>query len=82
MINTNWRNTTVDILSQRIGPAAGVIIDDVLESLNLQQEQVTSEQYARILDRLSMILPRSVKPDELCKSCLDVINTGTENIAV
>jgi hypothetical protein len=81
MIQHNWRQTTVEILANRIGPSAGVIVDDIIKSLDLDETTISNTQYADILMRLTSVLPRTVKPIELCEECRNafLVQAGSEN---
>jgi len=66
---TNWRDITIDVLAEKIGPVAIVIVDDVAKDLGITSPVIDGETYSAFLMRLSRELPNGVSAIELSKEC-------------
>ena len=66
---TNWREITVEVLAEKIGPAAILIVNDVAKELGISSSVVDGETYSTFLMRLSRELPNGISAIELSKEC-------------
>jgi hypothetical protein len=66
---SNWRDVTVEILAEKIGPAAVVIVNDVAKELGITSTVIDGKTYSEFLMRLSRQLPAGVNAVELAKEC-------------
>lgn len=55
-----WRETTVSTLSNKIGPAAEIIVDDVLRQQGLNGNDMAAGKYVRFLQLLYRELPDEI----------------------
>ena len=56
-MNDNWQETTIDILSRRIGPTANIIVEDIHNNLNPDNRSISDIEYTDFLLSLACILP-------------------------
>ena len=68
-MKSDWKDITIDIISEQTGPVAAVIVNDTLEKLNLENQLMTSSSYARFLIKLPSELPASINALEICNKC-------------
>lgn len=66
---SNWREITVDVLAEKIGPVAIVIVNDVAKELGITSSVIDRETYSTFLMRLSRELPKGVNAVEVSKEC-------------
>ena len=66
---SNWRDITVDVLAEKIGPVAIVIVNDVAKELGITSPVIDSETYSAFLMRLSRELPAGVSAVDISKEC-------------
>jgi hypothetical protein len=66
---SNWRDITVEILAEKIGPVAIVIVNDVAKELGISSTVIDRKTYSEFLMRLSRELPAGVSAVELAKEC-------------
>lgn len=63
-----WRETTVRILSEKIGPQASTIVDQALEECGVAEHQVTATHFVDLVRVLYEKLPPDVDRRALCRS--------------
>ena len=68
-MRSDWKDITIDIISEQTGPVAAVIVSDVIDNLELENKLMTSAMYARFLMKLSSELPAGTNSVELCTEC-------------
>ena len=66
---SNWREITVEVLAEKIGPVAIVIVNDVAKELGITATVIDGETYSAFLMRLSRELPKGVNAIEVAKEC-------------
>lgn len=79
----NWKEITIEVVSEQLGPVGVVIVNDVIDSLDLANKPITPAIYSQFLIKLSSNLPGDINPIELCRKCRELIlNTNTTNKTV
>jgi hypothetical protein len=68
MPGTLWRETTVRILSEKIGPQASTVVDQALAACGVTESQVTAVHFVDLVRVLYDKLPPSVDRRALCRS--------------
>ncbi len=66
---SNWRDITVEVLAEKIGPVAIVIVDEVARELGITSPVIDRETYSAFLMRLSRELPEGVNVVEISQEC-------------
>lgn len=68
-MNANWKNITIDLMAEQIGPVAQIIVHDVIEDLSLQNGLMTPSIYTQFLIQISAELPAEINLLEFRKKC-------------
>ncbi len=66
---TNWRAIVVEVLSEKLGPVAVVIINDVANNMGITSTDIDSKTYAAFLMKLARELPEGVDTIEIIRLC-------------
>jgi hypothetical protein len=66
---TNWREIVVEVLSERLGPVAVVIVNDVANNMGITSSDIDSKTYAGLLMKLARELPPGVDTMEIIRLC-------------
>lgn len=61
-----WRAVTVQALSEKIGPVADLLVEDVLAKQGVGEEGMNATTYLRFLELLYQELPHDVDRKALC----------------
>jgi hypothetical protein len=62
-----WRQTTVKLLAEKIGPIADIIVSDVLAELGVTERDMTASHYLQFLRLLHAKLPTAIDRRALCQ---------------
>jgi hypothetical protein len=66
---SNWQDITIEVLAEKIGPVAIVIINDIANELGITSSVIDRETYSAFLMRLSRELPAGVNAVEISMEC-------------
>jgi hypothetical protein len=66
---TNWREIVVEVLSEKLGPVAVVIVNDVANKMGITSTDIDSKTYAGFLMKLARELPPGVDTIEIIRLC-------------
>ena len=72
-MNANWKNITIDLMAEQIGPVAQIIIHDAIENLGLQTGLMTPSIYSQMLIQISKELPTEINSLEFRNKCHEQI---------
>jgi len=62
-----WREMTIRVLAEKIGPAAEIIVDDVLEKQGIGERDMGAAKYLEFLKILCDELPPEVDREAVCR---------------
>lgn len=65
----NWHDITIEVLAEKIGPVAAVLVNDVAKELGITSPVIDKETYSSFLMRLSRELPSGVSAVEVSQEC-------------
>lgn len=68
-MNTNWKNITIDLMAEQVGPVAQIIVHDAIENLSLQSGLMTPSIYDQFLTLISAELPSEINSLEFRTIC-------------
>jgi hypothetical protein len=66
---TNWREIVVEVLSEKLGPVAVVIVNDVANNMGITSSAIDSKTYAGFLMKLAREMPPRVYSIEIIRLC-------------
>lgn len=66
---TNWREIAVEVLSEKLGPVAVVIVNDAANKMGITSTDIDSKTYAGFLMKLARELPPGVDTIEMVRRC-------------
>lgn len=66
---SNWKEITTEVLADKMGPVAILIINEVAKELGITSSVIDTETYSKFLMRLTRELPAGVNAVELAKEC-------------
>lgn len=66
MALTGWREVCNQLLAEKIGPVAVVLVDDVLTELGVKEREVTASHFVRFVRLLYEKLPDSIDRRAFC----------------
>lgn len=66
---SNWQDITVEVLAEKIGPVAIVIVNDIAKELGINSSVIDRETYSAFLMRLSRELPDGLSAVEVSTEC-------------
>jgi hypothetical protein len=77
-MKTVWRDCTDQFLSEKIGPASGVVIDLALNKMASDKQKMSSSRdYLEFIKQLQIILPKDINANTLCENLwIEVLNNN------
>ena len=61
MLERNWKNLTISLLQNKLGLSTNVIIEDVVNSLDLNEKTINTMQYNDLVIRVGRLIPVNIK---------------------
>lgn len=66
---TNWREIAVEVLSEKIGPVAMLIVNDAAEELGITSPAIDMKTYSGLMAKIARALPSGVNAGEVMHEC-------------
>lgn len=70
---TNWRETTVAMLSEKVGPVAALLVDDALRKMRDVGSEMPASQFLKFLRTLQGLLPVEIDRKAVCDDIRDAV---------
>lgn len=61
----NWRSIASKVLTQKVGPTAEILIDDILKEMNMLEGEMVASRFLVFLKRIYKVLPEDVDRNAL-----------------
>ncbi|MEE8482659.1 MAG: hypothetical protein V3S12_04840 [Acidiferrobacterales bacterium] len=69
----NWREHTIKLAAEVVGPVAEIIVDDTIEKYGFADTEMVPTTYLRFLESLYKELPMDVDRKTLCLHIRDTV---------
>ena len=61
----NWRSIVTDVLHEKVGPTADLMIDETLRDMHTLEGEMVASRFLVFLKRIYKVLPEEVNRTEL-----------------
>lgn len=62
-----WRHACVELLANRVGPVADLLVDDVLAEIGVKEHDVTANHFMKIVRAVYEKLPATLDRRGICQ---------------